>query len=83
MDDETTAREHWNARLCASRESAELRLEDTQLGAALARLLVSQGVERAQAFCKRPDVCYATMFALAALHVGMPSSMSLPPSSQG
>jgi urease accessory protein len=69
--------ERWNALLLASRESAELRLEDTQLGAALARLLVSQGEARAQAFVKRSDVCYASMFALAALHARMPSSMSL------
>lgn len=69
--------ERWNALLLASRESAELRLEDTQLGAALARLLTSQGVSRAEAFCKRGDVCYASMFALAALHTGMPSSLSL------
>jgi len=64
-DDDAVA--HWNGFLLASRESSELRLEDTQLGAALARLLVSQGVARAEGFCKRNDVCYATMFALAAV----------------
>lgn len=69
--------ERWNALLLASRESAEMRLEDTQLGAALARLLVGQGVCAAEPFCKRGDVCYASMFALAAVHARMPSSMSL------
>ena len=64
-DDQAVA--HWNGFLLASRESSELRLEDTQLGAALARLLVGQGVPRAEAFCRRNDVCYASMFALAAV----------------
>lgn len=68
---------HWNALLLACRESAELRLEDTQLGAALARLLVSQGVTRAQAFTRRADVCYATMFALAAVHARVPDAAAL------
>ncbi|HET8934628.1 MAG TPA: urease accessory UreF family protein [Polyangiales bacterium] len=74
-DDVEVAR--WNALLLASRESAELRLEDTQLGAALARLLVSQGVTRAEAYCRRPDVCYASMFALAAVHAGVPDAAAL------
>ena len=65
--------ESWNARLLASRESAELRLEDTQLGAALARLLAGQGVAAAQAFMSRADVCYATLFALAAISFNIPA----------
>ena len=68
---------HWNAFLLASRESSELRLEDTQLGAALARLLVGQGVGRARAFCQRGDVCYASMFALAAVSANMPEASAL------
>lgn len=69
--------EAWNAHLLATRESAELRLEDTQLGAALARLLVNQGVEQARAFGGRSDVCYATLFALATVHFQVPGSAAL------
>ena len=69
--------EAWNARLLASRESAELRLEDTQLGAALARLLAGQGVSAAQAFMSRADVCYATLFALAAISFEIPAAAAL------
>jgi urease accessory protein len=69
--------ERWNAVLLASRESSELRLEDSQLGAALARLLLGQGVRQAEAFCKRQDVCYATMFALAAVHAGVPADAAV------
>jgi urease accessory protein len=71
------ALEHWNARLLASRESAELRLEDTQLGAALARLLAAQGVAAAQPWAARADACYATLFALAALHFEIASAPAL------
>ena len=69
--------EAWNARLLATRESAELRLEDTQLGAALARLLINQGVEQARPFGGRQDVCYATLFALAAVHFEVPGHAAL------
>jgi urease accessory protein len=74
-DDDAVAR--WNEFLLASRESSELRLEDTQLGAALARLLVGQGIQRAEGFCKRNDVCYATMFALAAVSSQLPEPSAL------
>lgn len=67
------ALERWNALLLASRESAELRLEDTQLGAALARLLAAQGLApRAAALAERGDVCHATAFALAAVSCQVP-----------
>ena len=55
----------WNAVAIASRESAELRLEDSQLGAALMRLLRETGVAAARAFAGRDDVAYVTAFALA------------------
>ena len=72
------ALEHWNARLLASRESAELRLEDTQLGAALARLLAAQGLAvRAQGLSTRGDVCHATAFALAAWSSHVPLMAAL------
>jgi urease accessory protein len=67
----------WNALLLASRESRELRLEDTQLGAALARLLATQGISRAQPYCKREDVCYATMFALATVSFCVPADAAV------
>jgi urease accessory protein len=63
--------ERWNAYLHASRESSELRLEDTQTGAALARLLVGLGVSHAQRFANRSDVCHATGFALMAVQHGI------------
>jgi urease accessory protein len=69
--------ERWNARLLASRESSELRLEDTQLGAAFARLLAGLGIERAQPWVARADTCYANMFALACEHGGVPSESAL------
>lgn len=69
--------ERWNALLLASRESSELRLEDTQIGAALCRLLSGQGVTRALRYGGRTDVCYATMFALAAVHNQVPARAAL------
>jgi urease accessory protein len=69
--------EAWNAHLLATRESAELRLEDTQLGAAFARLLINQGMAAAAPFSARDDVCYATLFALAATQSGVPSRPAL------
>jgi urease accessory protein len=75
--DDTDAVARWNALLLATREGSELRLEDTQLGAALARLLASQGVIQAERFCRRKDVCYASMFALAAVHARVPESTAL------
>jgi urease accessory protein len=69
--------EYWNQRLLASRESAELRLEDTQLGAAFARLLAGQGIEDAQPWAARSDTCYATSFAMAAAHFEVPAEPAL------
>lgn len=63
----------WNSYLLALRESNELRLEDTQLGGALARLLRDQGCEAASAWAQRDDVTYTNMFALAAVHWNLPS----------
>jgi urease accessory protein len=77
MREDGEAAEHWNARLLASRESAELRLEDTQLGAALARLLLAQGVTQAQPWAARSDTCYATLFALCTAALGVPELAAL------
>jgi urease accessory protein len=69
--------ERWNALGLASRESAELRLEDTQLGAALIRLLGSLGVSGAAELGGRSDVSHATAFALAMVRHAVPLSAAL------
>ncbi len=66
--------QNWNALLLALRESHELHLEDTQLGAALARLLRDQGCADATPWSERNDTAYATMFALAAVHWDLESA---------
>lgn len=75
--DDGARAEALNAWLYASRESAELRLEETQMGAALARLLVSLGVTSAQPWAARHDACYATLYALASVHHGVPRDAAL------
>jgi urease accessory protein len=55
----------WNDYLFAARGSAELRAEERQLGAALARLLYREGVAEAEAWVSDPRVTLATGFALA------------------
>lgn len=67
-DDEAVT--HWNERLIASRESAELRAEERDTGAALARLLGDLGVPRSTL----PTQGYASMFARAAVHWRIPLS---------
>jgi urease accessory protein len=69
--------ESWNELLLASRESAELHFEDTQLGAALIRLLTGSGVVLAASFAGREDVAYATAFALAMVQHGVPLEAAL------
>lgn len=59
---------HWNDFLQASRESAEFDLEDQQMGKALMRLLVSLNIPQAHAWPRQRPVCFATVFALAAVH---------------
>lgn len=61
------ATEYWNSYLLASRETYELRLEDNQLGQALAKLLVSLGLKEAEAWQRGDDVTYLTMFCYAAV----------------
>jgi urease accessory protein len=68
---------HWNELAYASRESAELRLEDSQLGAAFMRLLREAGVGAAAPWCGREDVAYATGFALAMTAHGAPLTAAL------
>jgi urease accessory protein len=57
----------WNDYLFAARGSAELRAEERQVGAALARLLSRQGVERATPWMTASRVTLATTFALASV----------------
>jgi len=57
----------WNDWLFAARSTLELRSEDRQVGAALARLLVSLGVREAAPFCDDPLTTYASVFATAAV----------------
>jgi urease accessory protein len=61
-DDSAT---HWSAFLFAARGSAELRSEERQVGAALARLLVRQGTTAAERWLNDPCVTLAASFALA------------------
>jgi urease accessory protein len=55
--------QHWNSALLACRESAELRKEDRDMGAALVRLLSDLGFDSAGLAPVRP--AFATAFALA------------------
>ena len=57
----------WSRFLAASRGASELRTEDRQLGANLARLLDGLGVAGAGRWIASADVTYAAMFALAAV----------------
>jgi len=64
------------ARVIASRESAELRLEERQLGSALARVLHSQGIEEAAEFVGADTASYVVLFALAAARWGVPAEQA-------
>jgi urease accessory protein len=55
----------------ALRETAELRAEERQLGASLARTSSSLGIERAAPFVGSPDASWIVMFALAGVHFGI------------
>jgi len=59
--------QYWNNYLYASRETREWRLEDRQLGIALARLLADLELNEAQVWRQAERVCFATLFALAAV----------------
>lgn len=61
----------WNHMLRAQRETSELRAEDHHLGLALARLLRDLDIIEAESLCKRNDLCFITLFALAANRWGI------------
>lgn len=64
--------EYWSAYLLASREAAEFRAEEVQLGKALARLLAGLDLAEAREWTMHPKVSYAAMFALASVKWRIP-----------
>jgi urease accessory protein len=74
---DTPAAERWSERLLASRESAERRLEDQQLGRALARLLADQGVLEGAFWHAHAAVTHPAAFALAGARFGVPEAALL------
>jgi urease accessory protein len=62
----------WSAWLSACRPTRELRAEDRQLGAALARVLETLGIEAARPWTTHLHVTHAAMFALGAAHFEVP-----------
>jgi urease accessory protein len=67
----------WSAWLAACRATREMRAEERQLGAALARALAAIGVKDAEGWETRPHVTQAAMFALAAARYAIPTSAAL------
>jgi urease accessory protein len=63
--DDRPSAERWSAHLLASRETAELRREELQTAAALARLLRDLGLNEAASWVAFPQRSYGAMFALA------------------
>jgi urease accessory protein len=62
--------QHWNQWLLAARETEELYLEDTQLGAALRKILVALDITVPQAL-RTGDIGFVTAFALAGRSFGI------------
>jgi urease accessory protein len=69
--------ERWSAWLAACRPTREIRAEDRQLGAALARVLGALGIGDAAAWTTRTHVTHAAMFALAAVRFEVPNEAAL------
>ncbi len=70
QDDDEPGIRHWNAVLLASRESAELQREDSEMGEALKRLLTDLvGVDAIKSLPGKS--AFATSFALACLNWGI------------
>src|SRR5262249_11976093 len=59
------------------RPTREMRAEERQLGAALARALAAIGVREAEGWEARAHVTQAAMFALAAARYAIPTSAAL------
>jgi len=69
--------ERWSAWLLACRPTREIRAEDRQLGAALARVLEAVGISEAAPWARRSNVTHAAMFALAATRFAVPVGAAL------
>jgi urease accessory protein len=67
----------WSAWLAACRPTRELRAEDRQLGAALARVLETLEIDEARAWASHLHVTHATMFALGAARFEVPLASAL------
>jgi urease accessory protein len=76
-DGDALAVTRWSRWLLACRPTRELRAEDRQLGASLARVLDSLGVAEAASWARRADVTHAAMFALAAVRFDVPPGAAL------
>jgi len=76
-DGDALAVTRWSRWLLACRPTRELRAEDRQLGAALARVLGSLEIAEAGAWTRRADVTHAAMFALAAVRFDVPAGAAL------
>lgn len=61
---------HWNQWLLAARETEELYLEDTQLGAALRKILATLAIE-VPVPLQSADISFVAAFALAGRHFGI------------
>jgi urease accessory protein len=70
--DDQAAAQRWTDHLFAARGSAELQAEDQRLGSALAKVLVTLGLDHAAPWAEAPRVTHATLFALAAAHWRLP-----------
>lgn len=74
-ENNTEALNYWNSQLLASRETAELLLEDQQVGAALLRLLTSLETADLPTLKKKP--AYAVAFAIACHRWGIETDAAL------
>ncbi|WP_425452469.1 urease accessory protein UreF [Sinobacterium caligoides] len=63
--------QYWNDYLLASRETRELLLEDTQLGAALRRLLMQLDIATLPLLEGMTELSFCTAFALAGAEAGI------------
>lgn len=59
---------HWTGYLLASREAAELKTEDQNLGRALATLLIQLDIEQAKPYTQAQPAAFVTLLTLAATH---------------
>ncbi len=67
----------WSQLLLACRETAELRMEDQQIGQALARLLLALGFEQMQGWVRNNSMTMAVAFSFAAVSWDIPKQQAL------